>query len=569
MMKATIMAAALAASASGFALLAPAPASSQAPKTSPPMPRLVQRDGRYALMVDGAPYLILGAQSNNSSDWPATLPQVWSAIEYLHANTLETPIYWEQFEPEPGRFDFSEVDLLLNQAREHHVHLVLLWFGTWKNGSQHYMPEWMKVDPQRYFHVMDQKGEYADSPSPFATASLDEDRKAFAVLMKHLKAADSERTVLMVQVENETGTWGTTRDYSPEANRLFRGPVPPEVLQAMGKTSVSPGASWEAAFGPEAEVYFHAWAIAKYVGQVAAAGKAMYPLPMYVNASLHDPLKPEVPVDYESGGPTENVISIWKAEAPVIDIEAPDIYLQGSEQYLKTLEVYHRPDNALFVPETSGSPRSARFLFAALGFQAIGYSPFGLDYTRTGPMGSGAPDAKNAFLDPTAQNYRLMEPMMREIAELDFEGKLKASAELDDESPQILHFGEWDAVVTSKSRHRRMENTNQKHELLGRALVAQLGANQFLVTGMDCTVDFRPAGTSEQQKAGGIIFGTGQTPSAEIGGKWIHRQFLRVEEGQYVNGAFQFERVLNGDQTDYGLAFASTPEVLHVSLATY
>ncbi|HEX7361564.1 MAG TPA: DUF5597 domain-containing protein [Bryobacteraceae bacterium] len=539
------------------------------PTTTHPIPRLVRQDGRYALMVDGAPYLILGAQSNNSSDWPATLPKVWPAIEYLHANTLEIPVYWEQFEPKPGQFDYSEVDLLLHQARQHNVHLVLLWFGTWKNGSQHYMPVWMKLDPKRYFHVMNQEGEYVDSPSPFCTASLDRDKKAFTALMKHLKQADSERTVLMVQVENETGTWGTARDYSPQANKIFGGPVPPEVLKAMGKTSATPGADWETVFGPEAEVYFHAWAIAKYVGQVAAAGKAIYPLPMYVNAALHNPLTPEVPVTYESGGPTDNVIPIWKAEAPAIDIEAPDIYLRSTKAYLKTLDVYHRPDNVLFVPETMGSPRAARFFFSALGRGAIGYSPFGLDYTRTRPSIPGEPNSKNAFLEPTAQNYRLIAPMMREIAKLNFEAKLQATAEPDDGSPQVLHFGTWDAVVTYRFRRFPFANSNQKHEPLGRALVAQLGPNQFLVTGIDCVVDFRPAGTPEEQKAGRIVFGTGQEPSAKIDGKWIHRQFLRVEQGRYVNGMFKFERILNGDQTDYGLRFTSAPEVLHVSLSTY
>lgn len=533
------------------------------------IPRLVHKDGRHALLVDGAPYLILGAQSHNSSDWPATLPKVWPAIEYLHANTLETPIYWEQLEPKPGQFDYSQMDLLLTQARQHHVRLVLLWFGTWKNGSQHYMPEWMKLDPKLYFHVQNKEGEYVDSPSPFATASLDEDKKAFAALMKHLKGTDSERTVLMVQVENETGTWGTTRDYSSEANRFFEAPVPPEVLKAMGKTAVSPADDWQKVFGPEADVYFHAWAIAKYVEQVAAAGKAMYPLPMYVNAALHDPLTPEVPVNYESGGPTDNVIAIWKAEAPSIDIEAPDIYLPGTEQYLKTLELYHRPDNALFVPETVGSNQLARFFFSTLGLQAIGYSPFGLDFTQARPTTSGEPDWKSAFFDPTAQNYRLIGPMMREIAKLNFEGKLQATAELDDGSPQILHFGAWDAVVTYKFRRWPTDNADQKHEPLGRALVAQLGTNRFLVTGMDCSVDFRPAGTPEQQKAGGILFGTGQIPSARIDNKWIHRQFLRVEEGQYVDGVFKFERLWNGDETDYGLRFASQPTVLHVSLSTY
>jgi len=65
-----------------------------------PLPRLVEKDGRYALMVDGAPFLILGAQVNNSSAWPAMLPKVWPAMEALHVNTVEIPIYWEQFEPQ-------------------------------------------------------------------------------------------------------------------------------------------------------------------------------------------------------------------------------------------------------------------------------------------------------------------------------------------------------------------------------------------------------------------------------------------------------------------------------------
>jgi beta-galactosidase GanA len=91
------------------------------------------------------------------------------------------------------------------------------------------MPEWMKLEPERYSHVTNKSGELVDSPSPFATASLEADKRAFTAFMQHLKDADlPERTVLMVQVENETGTWGTLRDYSPEANKLFDGPVPPK-----------------------------------------------------------------------------------------------------------------------------------------------------------------------------------------------------------------------------------------------------------------------------------------------------------------------------------------------------
>lgn len=242
-----------------------------------PIPRLVKKDGRYALFVDDAPYLILGAQVHNSSAWPSMLPTVWQSMEYLNVNTVEIPVYWEQFEPKQGSFDYTLVDTLLAEARQHHVRLVLLWFGTWKNGSQHYMPDWMKLQPERYSHVIDKNGHPADSPSPYATASLELDKKAFAAFMAHLKATDPQRTVIMVQVENEPGTWGSLRDYSPAAQKLFDAPVPADVLKAMQVKSASASPNWQEAFGSEAEVCFHAWSVAKYVGQVAAAGKANLP----------------------------------------------------------------------------------------------------------------------------------------------------------------------------------------------------------------------------------------------------------------------------------------------------
>src|ERR1700734_4209823 len=141
-----------------------------------PMPTIVQKNGHYALMVDGEPYLMLGVQANNSSAWPPYLDKVWPAAETLHANTVELPIYWEQLEPTRGKFDFSVVDLILKQAREHHVRLLLLWFGTWKNGSSHYTPEWIKQDQEKYPFLKNEKGETVDSPSPFSEGFLDADK---------------------------------------------------------------------------------------------------------------------------------------------------------------------------------------------------------------------------------------------------------------------------------------------------------------------------------------------------------------------------------------------------------
>jgi beta-galactosidase GanA len=512
------------------------------------IPRIVQKDGRHALLVDGAPYLILGAQVNNSSAWPALLPKVWPAIEFLHANTVEIPVYWEQFEPQQGQFDYSIVDTLLAQAREHRVRLVLLWFGTWKNGSSHYMPLWMKRDPERYPRMIGAKGRRVDSPSPYAKAMLEADKSAFAALMRHLKASDPQHTVIMVQVENEPGTWGSVRDYSPEAQKLFESPVPAQLFTALHLPSGSPNANWQGVFGSDAEEFFHAWSVAHFVGQVAAAGKAEYPLPLYANAALRDPLKPGPPGSYESGGPTDNVIPIWKAAAPALDLLAPDIYMNDSARYLKVLQLYRRTDNALFVPETGSSSSYARFLFAALGHQAIGFAPFGIDYTGYSNAPLGASRVNEETLAQFALNYMLIGPMMREIARLNFEGKLQAVAEEKDVHSQTLDFGRWTAtVIFGVPSFGPGRNPSGNSEPIGRALVAQLGEDQFLVAGFFCRVDFR----------------VGDAASGK------QREFLRAEEGTFQDGRFEAIRIWNGDQTDWGLNFSSAPQVLRVSLGIY
>jgi len=251
------------------------------------VPRLVEKDGRHALIVDGAPFLMLGLQANNSANYPSQLPTVWPAVKAAHANTLEMPIAWEQIEPTEGTFDFSFVDELLKQARTNDVKLVLLWFGTWKNNNPDYAPEWVKLNNARFPRVVTAKGEVKNSLSPHFRSTLDADKRAFVALMQHLKAVDQDHSVIMVQVENETGTYSAVRDFSPTAQQLFDKPVPAELIKAM---RAKPG-TWTQAFGKDADEYFHAWHIAKYVNEIAAAGKRELPLPMYVNAALRDPFK--------------------------------------------------------------------------------------------------------------------------------------------------------------------------------------------------------------------------------------------------------------------------------------
>ena len=160
--------------------------------------------------------------------------------------------------------------------------------------------------------------------------------------MRHLKAADPQHTVIMVQVRTNRALTEPRGDYSPTAEKMFQGgagSVAAQVQQAPG--------NWTQVFGADAEEFFHAWSVAHYIGQVAAAGKAEYPLPMYVNAALRDPFNPGKPGGYASGGPTDNVLEIYRAAAPAIDMLAPDIYMRESAKANRVLELYARPDNPL------------------------------------------------------------------------------------------------------------------------------------------------------------------------------------------------------------------------------
>jgi len=400
----------------------------------------------------------------------------------------------------------------------------------------------MKSKPDKYPRILGRTGHRVDSPSPHAPATLAADIHAFSALMRHLKAADPQHTVILVQVENEPGSWNTIRDYSPEAQKLFNEPVPVELVKAMGTNAPAVDGNWSEVFGPNADEYFHAWSVARYIGQVAAAGKAEYPLPMYVNAALRDPLTPGPAGTYESGGATDNVLWIWKVAAPAIDVLAPDIYQNDSARYRKVLELYSRPDNALLVPETGSSPEQARMCFAALGRGTIGWSPFGLDYTKYANEPLGAPRVTEDSLAPVALDYKILGPIMREVARLNFEGKLQAVAEEKNEVTQTLDFGNWQAVVSYGVSRNGSPKGNA--ESIGRALIAKTGENEFLVTGAFCRVDFKPV----------------------PGGQ---RDFLRVEEGGYENGTWHSFYIWNGDETDWGLDFSSAPQVLRVSLGTY
>ena len=521
-----------------------------------PIPQLVRQDGRYALLVDGRPFTMLGVQAHNSSNYPAALDKVWAAAKDVHANTVEIPVAWEQLEPAEGRFDFSYVDTLVAQARQNKLRLVLLWFGTWKNTGPQYSPEWVKFNNQRFPRMVGKDGKTIYCLSPFGEQTLQADTRAFVALMGHLKKIDGEqRTVIMVQVENEVGTYGTVRDFGARAQAAFEQPVPPAVL-ARKKAPVAGAAngSWTEVYGPYADEYFHAYAVASYIEAVAKAGRAVYDLPMYVNNALRDPVEPMAPWkgNFASGGPTFDVIDIYKAVAPHIDIAAPDLYSPESKKLGATLELFQRQDNALFVPEMGNAATYARYIYQILGRGAIGVSPFGIDYADYSNYPLGAKLKDKAMAEPFGKVYAAFRPMAGMWAKWSLAGRTFGIAEGDDRQPQSLTANGW--KVTATFREWQFGNAS-KDDLPpgtespnGGAALAQIGDNEFVVAGQNVRLGFEGAGPNAGK------------PS----------MYARVEEGRFdAAGKWIMERNWNGDQTDWGINLTANPTVLKIRLGTY
>ena len=496
-----------------------------------PIPRLERVDGRARLLVDGEPFLILGAQAHNSSaSDPAALARFFEGVATLRANTAEVPVSWELLEPERGRYDFRLVDELVGQARRAGVRLVVLWFASWKNGEMHYAPAWVKRDPSAYRRVVGPGGDEREILAPTCAAARDADAQAFAALLRHLRSTDEgERTVILVQVENETGLMGTDRDYSEEATGLFRSAVPAELTAHLSshRTTLAPtldeawarggrrdAGTWSEVFGGMAAEAFSAWHVGRYVDAVAAAGKEAYPLPMYVNAWLVNP-GDERAGRWPSGGPTIHVLDVWKAAAPHVDLLAPDFY-QPKVQEISAL--YARPDNPLLVPEIALDPHYAAFAFPILArFDGLGLAPFGVEGKRGADTAAG--------LTEYSRLYAVLNPLLPLVARHQGTGRLHAIVQ-DVEPRQALRLGGRVALVASFPRPYDLRGP------LGGGLILELAPDDLVVAGSG--IDF--------------VVRDLEAPLVDPH-QWATRQpILSIDEGTFEGERWLPGRRLNGDE---------------------
>lgn len=532
---------------------------------SPSIPHLEKQGNTTKLIVNDKPFLILGGELHNSStSGIAYMQPIWKRMAQKNLNTVIAPVYWEFLEPEEGKFDFTLVDTMIMGARNQDLHLVILWFGSWKNGYSMYVPGWVKNNQEKYPRAKNKNGQSFQMLSAFGENSMKDDARAFRMLMRHIKEVDSKyQTVIAMQIENEMGLFSTDRDYCDKANKAFTSHVPTDLTKYLSanKGKLQPeldsiwqangyktSGNWEEVFGKSivdktnwkvlsslTEELFTVYQYSRYIEKIAVAGKEEYPVPMYVNAWIKQPgMSGRYPGKYPCGGPIPHTLDIWRAVAPSIDFIAPDIYVP-IEIAKQTIEQYHRPGNPVFIPEFKHGDESANFAFWAYGqHDAISFAPFGID--------DWAP-----VEDAITKSYAALSQV---------------------EDLILQHQGKGTMVGI----YLDTINRTQDFDLGGYQIKAQLGGNSFAqMAGLS-------GNTKKGSAAGGLVFSNAPDEFIVVGKDFfltfnplkpdVNKPYIDVEymdEGTFVNGKWQTTRRLNGDEGtgggDYGFGSGETTRV--------
>lgn len=472
------------------------------------------KQGATQLIVDGRPYIMIAGELHNSSNSTAEyMNALWPGLRSLNLNTVLAAVAWEQVEPQEGRFDFSLVDNLLRGAREQQMKVVILWFGSWKNGESSYVPTWVKRDTKRFKRVRTANGKEIETLSPFCEANLQADARAFRRLMEHIRDIDSQhRTVIAIQTENEVGLF-QDMDYTAEARKAYEGQVPaalihymkkherglrPELLRVWKEQGKKNGGTWKQVFGDNAwsKSFCITWQYARYINKVAEGCKEVYPLPTFVNSWIVQK-EDDLPGVYPNGGPVSRVFDIWKAAAPSIDVLCPDIYL---DDFKRITADYKRADNPLLIPESKA--KSAQAFWAFAEHSALCYSPFGIEDVA-GDYGY-------------SKTCAVLQELMPVITAAQGSDRMYGIWKTGNEHERTLTMGDY-----------RLHITYDQRQAYG--LIIQTKSDEFIVAGIGFKVGVE---------------------AAKDGDKTAY--ILQAWEGGFdKEGLWQTHRLLNGDETNH------------------
>lgn len=498
----------------------------------------------------GEPVLLTGLQCHNSSTGSPKLDEAIAAVKKFGGNVLEAPVYWYWLEPSKGVYDLTHVKDLIHKTRDAGLYLVILWFGANKNGHPNYVPEYVKLAPETYRLAVAPGGAAEPSMSPHCRETMLADQKVFVELMKCIREEDETHgTVLAVQVENEAGLGGTDRDYSALAQEDYQKPVPKEL---QGVTIEDSGASlkdntWIGRFGRYANEAFTSWYQARFIDEIAAAGKAVYDLPMYVNAMIGEPMGIGG-VSYNSGGPVVRMLDIWKKAAPHIDLLSPDIYCPAKTDYLHFCEAYAREDNPLFIPESGfrGISASLNVIRAVAQYGAIGVCCFGAE-SALDEKGELREEAKDA-----AVSFQMVQNIAPLLIKYRGTGRIHGFIQEEFMTKQLIVLPDY-RITAHFGPYRR--SREEQGDTRGRGILVQTGDFEFYLTGDRVAVDFLIRPQPEEENPHSWIM-TRQSKQLN---------FLSVEEGHFENGQWVVDFRRNGDESNYEL-YARKGEVVRIRL---
>ncbi len=531
------------------------------------------------MFVDGKPFVMLAGELHNSSASSVEyMKPIWDRLAGLNLNTVIGTVSWELTEPEQGKFDFSLVDAQIREARRHDMRLGLIWFGSWKVSSG-FAPVWIKKDPARFplLVIHPTSGgrgggrggpadRYNGTMSPFAEQNMTADARAYAALMRHIREADPQHTVILMQVENEVGVTGDSRDRSPLAEAAWGKPVPgdlmtfltknketllPELQELWARNGYRTSGTWAEVFGEDARAdeVFMAYFYGRYLNQVIQAGKAELNLPMYVNPWIYAVTGTPNPGTYPSGGPVARVMDIYHAAAPAIDFIGPDIY---DKEFKEICALYTRAGNPLFFPESRNVP--ANYLYALGKHSAMGVSPFGID--------DASAEGQLAHL------YKLLGGWNGQLARWQAAGKVTAVL-VDGEQPETVSLGGYRITIGRGGFGRGGRGPT------GTAGPGSAGATPPAPIGYSCTGAFNGCETAETRPVALIanvapdeflFVGSNCTPSFALESGPGRAVIASKDEGHYENGKWVAGRRLNGDEAGRGLPGNGVIGMLRIKL---
>ncbi len=308
----------------------------QVPASQNLMPHFEEANGRKVLYVDGRPFTVLAVEIpwwdliyGRYRETETAYDFLYSAAEKMSLNALKVPIKWSMIEPEKGIYDFSYLDHAKSLAEQHHLKLILNWFGHYASGDgtiylnltgELFAPMYIVSDEKTYPRAVDADGVVHHNAASYDYEPIIErEIEAFRAFLQHIKDVDSQtHTILMIQVENEIAVFGVDRhnskrwrDHSTAASKRF------------------------AEHGFTDDLKFSAWDLSyNWIRRIVDAGAAVYPIPFFLNF-----VGGQVADWMIGGAPGEDVETYLK--------NCPNISLIGINSYFCA---EWRPDNSCARP---------------------------------------------------------------------------------------------------------------------------------------------------------------------------------------------------------------------------